>query len=184
MEINNRVFETFPQLQTRRLILRAIAPDDAPLIFRMRRDGRVNRFIARGDMQDMEAAESLVARTVSAFEARQGIGWAGVLKNSGAMIGTCGFNAIDYPNLRAEIGGELSADYWGRQLALEAVQAIVTFGLEAMNLHSIEARVSPQNRGAIYLMEHLGFRKEAHFKDRIFFNGTFSDMAVYTLIKG
>ncbi|WP_300665300.1 GNAT family protein [Fluviicola sp.] len=48
---------------------------------------------------------------------------------------------------------------------------------------AIEALVSPQNRGAISLLEHLGFEKEAHFKERIFFNNTYSDMAVYTLFK-
>jgi RimJ/RimL family protein N-acetyltransferase len=33
-------------------------------------------------------------------------------------------------------------------------------------------------------MERLGFVKEAHFKDRILFNNSYYDMAVYTLIKG
>lgn len=28
-------------------------------------------------------------------------------------------------------------------------------------------------------MEQLGFVKEAHFKDRIYFEGEFQDMAVY-----
>ena len=64
---------------------------------------------------------------------------------------------------------------------MEAVQAIITFGFEKMNLHAIEALVSPENRGAIFLLETLGFEKEAHFRDRIYFNGAYSDMAVYTL---
>jgi hypothetical protein len=58
-------------------------------------------------------------------------------------------------------------------------QAIIEFGFTKLGLHTIEAKVSPQNRSAIYLMEQLGFVKEAHFKDRIYFEGEFQDMAVY-----
>ena len=100
------------------------------------------------------------------------------------IIGTCGLRDFDFPNLRAEIGGELSVEYWGKNIALEAVSKIVEFGLDKLNLHTIEAKVNPENRGAIFLLEQIGFQKEAHFRDRIYFNGKFSDMAVYTLVKG
>ena len=61
---------------------------------------------------------------------------------------------------------------------------IVKFGFDNMNLHTIEAKVSPDNRGAIFLLQKIGFKKEAHYVDRIFYNDKFYDMAVYTLIKG
>ncbi len=182
MEINKNVFAQFPVLRTKRLTLRDIRLSDAQEIFRMRSSGRVNRFIARPDMSDAGDAVTLAEKTKQAYEQGLGIGWAGVLTGQEEIIGTCGFNRIDYPNLRAEIGGELSVDKWGKNLALEAVTAIVAFGFDIMNLHAIEAKLSPGNRGAIYLLDHLGFRKEAHFKDYIYFNDAFSDMVVYTMI--
>jgi [ribosomal protein S5]-alanine N-acetyltransferase len=65
--------------------------------------------------------------------------------------------------------------------AAEAVQAIVEFGFRNLKLHSIIAKVSPENRGAVFILESLGFEKEAHFKDGVYFKNKFSDMAVYTL---
>jgi ribosomal-protein-alanine N-acetyltransferase len=183
MEINKAIFDTFPILETDRLIMREIRASDADKIFKMRSNGRINQFIARNEMGKFEKSIELVERTISAYNNGQGIGWAGVLRGKDEIIGTCGFNQIDYQNLRAEIGGELSIDYWGRKIALEAVRAIVQFGFEQMNLHAIEAKVSPMNRGAVFILNTLEFKKEAHFKDRIFFNGQFSDMAVYTLIR-
>lgn len=184
MSINLAVFEEFPVLKTSRLLLRDIRVSDAGQIFNMRSSGRVNQFIARNNMDDINASVQLAEKTILAFQNRQAIGWAGILRDNNDIIGTCGFNQIDFTNLRAEIGGELSVDYWGKNIALEAVITIIQFGLETMNLHSIEAKVSPENKGAIFLLEHIGFKKEAHFADRIFFNQKFSDMAVYTLIKG
>lgn len=182
MEINQSVFDQFPVIQTERLLLRQIQLEDAVEIMKMRQNKRVNQFIARNTMTGIEQAHELVKKTSDAFHSKQGIGWAGILRDRSEIIGTCGFNRIDYLNNRAEIGGELSVDYWGKNIAAEAVQAIINFGFEQMNLHAIEAFVSPENRGAIYLLESLGFEKEAHFKERVYFNGVYSDMAVYTLL--
>lgn len=182
MELNTSVFNQHPVLTTSRLTLREIRLLDAEQIFAMRASGRVNRFIARPEMQEPEQAAALIERVSEAYRNKQGIAWAGQLRNSGKIIGTCGFNAIDWPNLRAEIGGELNVHFWGKHIAREAVEAIVQFGFGTFGLHSIEAKVEPGNRGAVYLLEQLGFRKEAHFRNRIYYDGAFRDLAVYTLI--
>jgi ribosomal-protein-alanine N-acetyltransferase len=183
LKFNHTVFDEFPILKTPRLTLRDIRPEDSHRIFDMRSNGRVNQFIARHDMTEEEHALTLAERTAQAFHDKKAIGWAGLLRDGTDIIGTCGFNHIEPENLRAEIGGEMATEYWGKRIAIEAVEAIVDFGLNVMNLHTIEAKVSPDNRGAILLMQHLGFEKEAHFKDRILFDGQFLDMAIYTLVK-
>lgn len=183
MELNCHVFDQFPVIRTERLLLRQIEMKDAIQIMHMRQSNRVNQFITRNALTGLEAAEELVKKTSDAFESKTGIGWAGILRDGLEIIGTCGFNKIDYLNNRAEIGGELLVDYWGKNIALEAVKAIVSFGFEEMNLHTIEAVVSPANRGAIYLLESLRFEKEAHFRERVYFNGVYSDMAVYTIFR-
>jgi ribosomal-protein-alanine N-acetyltransferase len=180
MTINTSHFKVFPILKTPRLTLRQITLADAEAIFAMRSNARIGQFIARPSMQNPEDAEMLVKKVADAYAAKQGLGWAGILRDGKTCIGTCGFNSIDQANLRAEIGGEMATEYWGKGIAQEAVKAIINFGFTEFGLQSIEAKVSPQNRGAIFVMEQLGFVKEAHFKNRIYFNGTFSDMAVYT----
>lgn len=181
---NLSVFDTFPVLETRRLILREILPEDATAIFGMRSNQRVNQFISRPDMTETTAAESLVERTRQAYSNKMAIGWAGALKDGTEIIGTCGFNSIDIPNLHAEIGGEMAVSHWGTFMAQEAVETILHFGLYTMQLHTIEAKVSPENRSAIAVLERMGFKREALFRERIYFNDQFLDMAVYTLHKG
>jgi ribosomal-protein-alanine N-acetyltransferase len=180
MELNLAVFNNFPILETERIILREIRVSDAKQILEMRSNNRVNQFIPRKPLEILEDAEALAQRTSDAFKNQLAIGWAGQRKGGTEIIGTCRFNSIDFANLRAEIGGELATDHWGKMLAFEAVDAIVDFGLNSLNLQTIEAKASPLNRGAIAILEKLGFVKEAHFKNRVYFNGVFSDMAVYT----
>lgn len=179
--LNLSVFDTFPELETERLRLRGLKPQDADAIYNMRNSGAVNRFIARNQHPGKADVMALIDRCVENYNGKQGIAWAGEIKgNKGKLIGTCGFNRIDCDNLRAEIGGEMATNYWGRKLALEAVEAIVKFGFQTLKLHSIEAKVMPGNRGAIALLIALGFEQEALFKDRIWFENAFHDMAVYS----
>lgn len=182
--LNTLVFDRFPVLKTPRLTLRKLSLTDAEAIFRMRANHRVNQFIARPTMQDAESAAQLVQRTNDAYANLQALGWAGVLRDGKTIIGSCGFNRFEAENLRAEIGGEMAPEFWGKGIAQEAVAAILHFGLETIGLHAIEAKIDPGNRGAIALLNHFGFVQEAVFRDRIYFEGEFRDMAVHTLIRG
>jgi [ribosomal protein S5]-alanine N-acetyltransferase len=78
MELNTSVFNTFPVLETKRLILRSIETNDASEIQKMRSNGMVNRFIPRPSMEKEEDAIALVTKTINAFKNKQAIGWAGV----------------------------------------------------------------------------------------------------------
>lgn len=183
MEINQVVFDQFPVLKTPRLTLRSLTIEDAKVIFQMRANQRINQFIARPEMREVSQAQELVNKCTKSFQDKQGIAWAGLLRDGQTTIGTCGFNSIDASNLHAEIGGELATEYWGKGIAQEAVEVIIQFGVETLNLHTIEAKVDPRNRGAIYLLKQLGFVKEAHYHQRIYYQDSFLDMAVYSLIK-
>lgn len=131
-------------------------------------------------MTDISYAVQLVEKARASFYNKSGIAWAGELRSNQRLIGTCGFNRIDLQNRRAELGGELDSPFWGRDLAIEAVKAIVGFGFEKLGMHTIEARLDPDNRGAIHLLKSLGFQQEAHLKECIFINGGYKDMCIYT----
>ncbi|RYD78318.1 MAG: N-acetyltransferase [Sphingobacteriales bacterium] len=181
--INPYIFEHFPVLKTERLTLRQFLPGDANAVFEMRINPNVNRFISRGPIQNIQEAEKLVQKVTDSYQEKLSVGWAVLLRERNKIIGGCGFNKIDFASRRAEIGGEMHPDYWGKNIAFEAVKEIVRFGLNEMNLHTIEAWVWPQNRSVVYLLEKLGFKKEAHLTDYVLKDQTFTDMAIYILHK-
>jgi ribosomal-protein-alanine N-acetyltransferase len=163
MQIEQSVFEKFPVLQTQRLILRELRPADAAKIFSMRSNGMGNHFIARLKMTNRAAAERLIEKSIALHKNRNGIGWVGVLKDNNEIVGTCGFNNIDHYNMSAELGGELSTEHWGKKMAGEAVYEIIRFGFNIMNLHTIEAKVSPGNKGAILILKQMDLSRKLYF---------------------
>ena len=174
-------FRVFPVLSTRRITLRKFNPEDAEMIFEMRKNERLNQFILRENMNQMADAGALINKMTDSYRNKTGIAWAGIDKETGRFIGSCGFNRIELENNRAEIGGEMMVDYWGKHLALEALDAILDYGFTKLKLHSVEARVLPENRSAVYLLGQLGFEQEAHFRDRVFYDDEYHDLAVYSL---
>ena len=182
-KLNQKPFEEFPVLKTERLTLREFRIEDAPEILTMRANGRNNEFTFRPNMENMDQSAELIKSVQEGYASKKSIAWAGILRDGEKMIGSVGLNNIEHGNLRAEIGGELDITYWGKKIPLEAVKAVITFAFRTLGLHTIEGKVAPDNRGSVFIMEYLGFKKEAHYRDRGYYEGKFSDMAVYTLFE-
>ena len=83
---------------------------------------------------------------------------------------------------RAEIGYLLHPDYQQKGIMDEALKAVIKYGFETMQLHSIEANVNPANAASMKLLEKNGFVKEAYFKENYFYNGQFLDSVIYSLL--
>lgn len=179
-KLNLSCFTDFPIIKTDRITMRQILKEDAERIFEMRANPRTNRFIFRPEMEEPKNAVELVAKVEEGYRNKSVLAWAGILRDGNRIIGTCGFNSISHQNLRAEIGGELLVDYWGKNIALEAVNGIIEYGFNQLGLNTIEAKVNPDNKGAVHILDLLGFEREAFFKQYGYYDGIFRDLAVYT----
>jgi ribosomal-protein-alanine N-acetyltransferase len=109
-----------------------------------------------------------------------GIEWK---ENPGKLIGTICFWHFKHEHYRAETGYLLHPAWWRKGIMKEALAAIVRFGFEHLQLHSIEAHISPDNIASKKLLQSQGFVQEAYFRENFYFRGKFLDTAVYSLIK-
>lgn len=187
--VNTKVFSAFPTLETRRLILRELGSDDIDTLFELHSSSRVNQFIHNG--REAKTRDEIVKHLESRkmfFEKGWGITWGVTLKTTQELVATFGFNTIDVPHHRGEVGGALSPKYWrsytGANIIMETFSATLRFGFDELNLHSITARVAPANTVTIAILEKFGFRKEAHLVDRFFTGDGYEDQYIYSMIKG
>jgi ribosomal-protein-alanine N-acetyltransferase len=104
--------------------------------------------------------------------------------NPDEAIGTICFWHMEPNNYRAEIGYMLHPNHWRKGILSEAIEKIIDYGLNVLNLHSIAANVNPNNAASIALLEKFGFKKEAHFTENWYYNDRFLDSAIYCKVKG
>lgn len=172
-------FDPFPVLQTSRLILRRPALRDAPEIFAMRSDPECMRFVPRPLVSSREDAINHLELIDSKIRSNEGINWAVTLRDDDRMIGLMGIYRLSPEDYRGEIGYMIHPEFAGTGLTTEAVGEIVRYGFEELKLNSIEGIIDPRNHASARVLEKNAFRKEAHLRENIFWNGEFLDSVIY-----
>ena len=173
-------FSKFPVIETERLLLRQIAHDDAPIIFRLRSDMEVMRYLDRPAAKTIEDAHELISRIDNSLANGDGITWGITLKSGGNLIGTAGHWRIMKEHFRAEIGYMLDPQWQGKGLMQEVMDKLLDYGFSTLGLHSVEANVNPGNIASIRLLERNNFVREAYFRENYFYDGKFLDSLIYS----
>lgn len=179
----NPDFNPFPNLESKRLILREMNADDAQAYYDLRTNDRVMAFLDRDKCPSLDAAKEFLINLVQERKDNKNINWGLTLKPNDHVIGTICYWRMDKAHHRAEIGYNLMPDHHRKGIMNEAVQLVLAYGFDQMELHSVEAQVNPFNDASIALLLKNNFVKEGHFKENYFWKGKFSDTGVYSLLK-
>jgi RimJ/RimL family protein N-acetyltransferase len=105
-----------------------------------------------------------------------------VLKGEHKVIGCVGIGVTSKEQRQASIGWMLGGQYQRQGLATEAARALVDFGFNSMGLHRIFARTGKANARSWRLMERLGMRREAHFRQSHKVGDEWDDEFLYAIL--
>jgi [ribosomal protein S5]-alanine N-acetyltransferase len=183
LKFNETIFNKFAVLETERLVFRQFHKKDAAQLFKIRSNPQVMEFMDAIIVKSEDGAKVLLKTFHREFRDKKGITWAITDKQTNQLIGSFGYWRLIKPHNRAEIGYSLLPEYWGKGLMAETFKTLIEFGFNQMQVHSIEANVNPQNQKSIQLLERVGFRKEAHFRENFFYKDQYLDSAIYCLIE-
>ena len=156
-------------LETDRLLLRTIGPDDAAEQMRVLNTPTV---MARlGGVKTLEEIEAKHAKAMALYEA-QGFSFLFIIeKASGETVGHCGIKQVDNPLARNlgdhEVGWLVREDRWRRGYAEEAMHAVIDWAFGPVGAPHVVALTSHANVGSWKLMEKLGMerREDLDFDD-------------------
>ncbi len=65
----------------------------------------------------------------------------------------------------------------------EALQALLSYAFETLDLRRLEADVDPRNQASIQTLERLGFQKEGFLRERWEVGGEIQDALFYGLLR-
>lgn len=176
--------QEFPIIETERLVLREVATEDANDMFTYLSDKDVVKHMGLAPCQTVTDVCDEINWYNSIIEEGTGIRWGITLKDFGKIIGSCGFLNRVTKHHRAEVGFELSKDYWGKGIASEALEAIIKFGYHHYQLERIEALIEPANLPSQKLVEKQGFIREGLLRHYEYTCGKFDDLYMYSILKG
>ena len=177
-----KIFSNSPTLSTERLVLRGMRNYDAEDMYEYASRAEVTKFLLWTEHKSLAYTKEYLKYIESRYAVGDFYDWAVTLKESGKMIGTCGFAKIDTVNNSAELGYVLSPDYHRKGIAAEAAETVIRFGFETLGLHRIEARFMEGNTPSLRVMEKLGMTFEGYEKESVFVKGSYRTVGKCALI--
>lgn len=179
-KINYKIFESHPELKSKRLIFKEFSLDIAKEFYYLRSNTEVMKYMDTNLMENEEKAKQYINQILKDFKLKNGINFAIFLKETEKFIGYFSFWRLMLNHFRAEIGFAINPNYQGKGYMSETFEIMDDFAFNIFGLHSIEANVNPNNFKTISLLEKHGFNKEAHFKENYYFNGKFIDSLIFS----
>lgn len=171
------------QLRTERLALRFLTEGDAAALYTIYSDAEAMRYWSSPPWTDMVQAHAHIGMTLAGYEDGSIFTLGITLADGGELIGVCRLHQFSRQNRRCEMGYILGRAHWGKGYMGEALSAAIGHGLQALDLHRIEADVDPRNTGSTALLKRLGFVHEGHLRQRWIVDGEICDTDFFGLLR-
>ena len=168
---------------TRRLLIRDFRAEDADDVHLYAADPEVARYMPWGPNTPEETA-AFVGRALNeqATWPRLDHGFAIVLRETERVIGSIGFHLRDLESRTVELGYCLRREDWGRGLTSEAAAGMLAAAFGKLALHRVFATCDIRNTGSYRVMEAIGMRREAEFRQDRVVKGALRDTYLYAIL--
>jgi ribosomal-protein-alanine N-acetyltransferase len=172
---------TIPTLNTTRLIIRPLTEEDIDFLFNYYNQEEISRYtlISFNSIDEVKAFLDQYTTKSDMRKFKEGI----ELRSTNQLIGTVTLLNWSKNDRCAEIGYDLSKEYWGKGLMTEALEVFIRFGFEVMNLNRIEATTNIRNERSSKVLTRLGFVQEGILRQKYQFRGNFSDEIIFSILR-
>jgi aminoglycoside 6'-N-acetyltransferase len=172
-------------IETSRLRLRRYRESDTPDVVAYSSDPSIARIVNWRDSDGAITAESVREFIQAQNQVQPGdrnwMDLAICLKSEDRVIGSIGI--IRRNHQQGQAGWALSTSHRRQGIATEAAGAMLEYGFTVLRLHRIYAETTSWNRRSWLLMERLGMRREACFRESEQVDGAWTDGLIYALLR-
>ena len=155
-------------LETERLILRHLVPDDLDHLFALYSDAETRQYFPEGTLTYEETKEEL-EWFLNGHPEHPELGlWATMYKETNRFIGRCGLLpwTID-GRTEVEVAYLLDKSYWRQGLGTEAAQAIAQYGFEQLHLSRLICLIYRRNQASVKVAQNIGMTFEKEGVDEV-----------------
>jgi RimJ/RimL family protein N-acetyltransferase len=168
----------------KRLRLRAIEKEDLPRFVAWLNDPEVTQHLVFHAPMSLPQEEKWYERILQQHSAEQPLVIERDAPQGWTPIGNISFLAIDWVNRNTELGifiGEKAS--WNQGYGREAIEVLLQYGFNTLNLNRIFLRVDETNPGAIRCYEHAGFVLEGRLRQAKFEDGHYIDLLLMSVLR-
>jgi RimJ/RimL family protein N-acetyltransferase len=172
------------EIDTIRLTIRNLTAADLPDFHFYRSNPEVTKYQGF-DVMTLAGAEAFIEgqKDKQFGTAGEWVQYAIESKNTGRLVGDCAIKLDEHDTRMAEIGITISHTEQNKGYGKETLRGILDFLFAQDGFHRVTEIVDAENEASIALLQAVGFRREGHFIENIFFKGKWGSEYQYALLR-
>jgi ribosomal-protein-alanine N-acetyltransferase len=176
--------EDIPTIENCKMKLRKMHEQDACAVFQYYNNENVYRYLDWNGPTSVGDARRVIEIWNKGFEEGWILRFGIADKVTNQIIGTIFLN--NFEGRRAEIGYEMSEDYWNKGIMSEAIKEVIQLGFNQLGLARVQAFVCEENTASRHLLRKFGFQEEGLLRqyECHSVSGKCKDMFIYSLLNG
>ena len=178
-----RIFSNMPKLETKRFTLRKMSIDGTDDMFEYSSRQDVTKYLTWSPHQNKSITFEYLSYLQSRYKTGDFFDWAIICRDTGKMIGSCGFTRFDFQNNAGEVGYVINPEFSGKGIATEVSARVIQYGFENLNLNRIECRFMLENYASRRIMEKNGMTFEGVRRRAMLIKGEYRDIGVCSILK-
>ncbi len=172
------------EIKTVRLILREVHPTDLQDVHDLHSIPVVDQYNTLGLPPNTQATMVLLDGWILAQTQQPRKQYVFILEDlDGSFVGLIGLNLGKVGYHSAELWYKLHPDHWKHGFATEAVEGILQFCFDELNLHRLEAGCATENTASVRVLEKAGFIREGVGRKKLPIRGTWVDNYRYAILE-
>ena len=168
-------------MQTNRIYLRALEPDDYKTTIKWRNDDEIWSMVG-GPKHFVSTAyekEWILNAISNKNEIRLGI----CLVENNQLIGLCSVIDIDWINRSAHCPSMIGEkQYWNKGYGTEARKLLLEFAFKERCFERVWALVLESNIGSAKMLEKCSYKKEGILRNSVYKNGRYQNQIIFSIL--
>ncbi len=181
----DKIFEDIKSFETQRLLLIPTTKDDFEFFRTMFTNKNIMEFSRLSHKKSVVDLKTDFERILSLKERKFLFVWKVILKENNKLIGRINIGSIVRKSSRLDLGFVLLPEFWSIGIMSEAVNEIIKYLFNDINIHKITATTNNKNIRSKKLLEKFGFNLEGILKEHTYYakQNRYIDEASYGLLK-
>ncbi|HTM78500.1 MAG TPA: GNAT family protein [Devosia sp.] len=171
-------------VQTERLVLRTFERGDIDGVSAYHALPSVQRYLFNRTRDRSEVATALAVMREHVNLQRPGdtLTLAMVRKGDKQIIGHVSLHWSDATAGQGEVRFVINPSYSGQGYATEAISALLDLAFDHFRIHRVFARCDGRNHHSIKLLQQMGMRLEAHYREHALFQGEWDEELHFAIL--
>lgn len=173
----------FEIIETNRLLLKGLSPLQMKYVFENLTKPEIKKLLGHRSEEDYLKEENKHKNGYASYN-RSFMLFLLTDKASERIIGRCGLHNWNIEHQRAEIGYVMEDEQYKRKgLMTEAVNHIIHYGFNKLNLNRIEAIVGIGNMASLRLMKKYHFIEEGVLRQHCYATDKYEDSIIFSKLR-